>query len=440
MSRLIQAPPSKSASHRAAIAAALTPGMSRLDNLLTSDDIARTLTCLSTLGATLDWHGGSLRITGMRTASEPASEQASLDLNVGESGTTCRLIAPIAALRQGSCLIHGEGRMHERPIGELTTALAELGVTIHWQGTEGYPPFVLTSRGLTGGAVDVSLEESSQFLSGLLLAAPMASGETLLGIGGSKAVSWPYAALTLQTMQEFGVQVRAEERCGQGWQTTDWAELTDIRPGQVRFRVSPQQYQPREAFIEGDWSNASYFLAAGLLLPGGVTVGGLKHDSVQGDRSIIDFLNRMGAAPAWESQGLHTSPGMLHGADLDMGRCPDLVPTMAVLASLVQGPTRIRNVAHLRLKESDRLEALASQIAKTGCSIRTTPDGLDIQPAAITPGQRIDFSVYGDHRLAMSLALYELVGLDVQLDDPKCVAKSFPGFWEAWASLGPENL
>jgi len=433
MTCFIAAPPSKSASHRAAIAAALAPGTSVLENLLNSADIARTLTCLSTLGSALDWNGGNLRLTGLQQA--PVERHQPLDLNVGESGTTCRLITPIAALQPGSCRVHGEGRMHERPIGELASALEMLGAEIEWLGTPGYPPLLLSSAGLKGGTTTISLEESSQYLSGLLLAAPRAAGEVLINVAGRTAVSWPYAALTLQTMDDFGVQVGVEQRRGSSWEQTDWSGLSDIRPGQVRFRVPPQEYTAREYVIEGDWSNASYFLAAGLLLPGGVTVGGLRADSVQGDRAIVDYLTRMGAAPAWENQGLHTAPCTLHNAVLDMGRCPDLVPTMAVLASLVPGRTVITNVAHLRLKESDRLEGLASEIAKTGCTITASSDGLSIEAAQIQPGQSISFSTYGDHRMAMSLSLYELAGIEVQLDDPGCVNKSFPGFWTAWEAV-----
>lgn len=432
---IIQAPPSKSLSHRGLIAAALTRGESVVSNVLQSDDIQRTRDCLTALGADIAAEGSTCRVRGAVPSAGSGPDDEPVSLNVGESGTTCRLIAPVAAALGKRCRIFGEGRMHERPIGELSLALQELGATFAWEAQAGYPPCILEASGLSGGSAEISLEESSQYLSGLLLAAPLAESGISLGIRGRKAVSWPYVGLTLQTMQAFGVEPRMEMRRGSGWQEVSWEEVRVLRPGEVRFHIEPASYAPQSFWVEGDWSNASYFLAAGALLPQGLTVGGLGRHSIQGDRMMADILRTMGAAIEWERSGLSVRPGKLNGAELDMGFCPDIVPTVAVLASLAEGPTRITNVAHLRIKESDRLGGVAKEIEKAGAKTIIFEDGLEIHPNKGALPERLAFRTYGDHRMAMSLSLFELAGCTVDLDDPKCVAKSFPGFFQSWEAV-----
>jgi 3-phosphoshikimate 1-carboxyvinyltransferase len=399
--------------------------------MLSSQDIERTLACLQALGAAVDAEEGSLIVQGMpQEFSRPDRERA--DLNVGESGTTCRLMIAVAAAGKKACRVHGQGRMHERPIGELAQALVPLGTNFQWEAKEGYPPFVLQAQGLSGGTTAISLEESSQYLSGLLLAAPLAQGELCINVQGQKAVSWPYVSLTLQVMEAFGLKVQVELLEENKWQQVSWKEVTQVRPGEIRFRISPQEYKPREFTVEGDWSNSSYFLAAAALGPVPVCLNKVFADSRQGDKAIVSILEKMGAETSWDGPALTVFPAQLQGADLDMGSCPDLVPTVAVLASMAQGGTRISNVAHLRIKESDRLQALANEIAKTGARIEVLEDGLQIDPMPLNRGARIDFCTYGDHRLAMSLSLFELAGIGVELDKPQCVAKSFPDFWQKW--------
>jgi 3-phosphoshikimate 1-carboxyvinyltransferase len=418
------------------LAAALAPGESRLFNVLSSQDITRTLSCLSALGAKIRREQDHIALTGL-DLSAPDGAQATepVDLDVGESGTTCRLITPIAALTGQACTIHGQGRMHDRPIGALTRVLEQLGVAFAWHGREGYPPLTLSSSGLNGGEVDISLEESSQYLSGLLLAGPLARSPLTIGVSGDKAVSWPYVALTLQVMQDFGVAPRVQTRIMDHWQDTPWTDITAVHPGRIRFLLQPGSYTPREAHVEGDWSNASYLIASGLFLHRGVRVRNLNCQSLQGDRKFLDILAAMGAHPICQGSSATLSPSPLTGADLDMGSCPDLVPTVAVLASLADGRSRIRNVAHLRLKESDRLQALATEISRTGCRVELQEDGLLIEPGPHPRGRRIDFTTYGDHRLAMSLSLYGLAGVGVRLDNPDCVQKSFPSFWKTWDTI-----
>lgn len=426
----VQAPPSKSASHRALIASALADGESRLYNLLASQDLERTRDCLGRLGAGIRDENGATLVRGMDTRSRRGPEPVELD--VGESGTTCRLIAAVAAFLGGVCRISGRGRMHRRPMGSLTRALEALGAEVTWEGEPGCPPLVIDARGIAPGRAGVDLEQSSQFLSGLLLGGPALSAPLHVDITGDRVVSWPYVALTLRVMREFGAKFQVEALQDGTWQEVAWEGLTRAEPGRVRFTVYPGPYAPLEYMVEGDWSNASYLLAAGALKASGIRVQGLDPDSVQGDRAILDILRTMGAGVAVSGGEISVNPGEIRGADLDMGSCPDLVPTVAVLACLARGATRIRNAAHLRLKESDRLGDLAGEIAKTGAEVELHPDGATITPPPDPAAGPVRFDPHGDHRLAMAFSLFGLAGVDFSLSDPGCVAKSFPSFWETW--------
>ena len=435
----VAAPPSKSFSHRAVIAAALARGTSRLTGLLDSQDITRTRACMAAMGA--DFHpqsDGSLIVSGVAgrpQGGDPEGDAPAL-LDVGESGTTCRLLVAVAAAGTGVFEVRGEGRMHDRPIGELVRALLPLGVEILYLEKSGCPPLHIAARGLRGGEAAISLEDSSQYLSGLLLAAPMAAAPLTINISGQKTVSWPYVAITLSMLADFGVPFAVETLEGdEAWKKADWRALTDVVPGRTRFVMQPAPYTPREHVVEGDWSSASYFLAAGAVGREPVTVTGLRPDSLQGDRAILDILAAMDARIDVSPEGVTVLPSGLSGRELDMGRCPDLVPTVAAAACFASGETVIRNVAHLRLKESDRIEAVAENCTQAGAVVTTTADGMRIRPKALRTDQRVEFSSFNDHRLAMSAALFELAGIDVVLDNPGCVAKSFPTFWEKWATI-----
>jgi len=441
----VEAPASKSLSHRALICAALAQGHSSLSGVLESQDTERTMACLTACGASFARVGaGEYRVSGMPNGPKggPESGEAltgeAADLDVGESGTTCRLLAGVVTAGRGRFRIHGAPRMHERPLGEPARALASQGVRFHFEAKPGYPPVVIETQGLPGGAVDVRLEESSQYLSGVLLAAPLARAPMTIALSGSKAVSWPYVSLTLQTMADFGAPAVVEALGENGFVPVDHRSVARAEPGKLRFQVTPAPYRPRSLRVEGDWSNASYFLAAGAVGKRPVRVRGLRRDSLQGDRAILDILAAMGAQVHWDEDGVTVSApaeGALHGVNLDMGACPDLVPTVAVAACFAQGPTTIVNVAHLRIKESDRLQALATEIAKTGCGTEILPDGLVITPAPLKAGQRIEFCAYADHRLVMGPSLFALAGIETVFDNPGCVAKSFPGFWDAFAPV-----
>ena len=421
-------------SHRALIAAALAPGQSRVSGLLDSQDIRRTRACLTACGATFAEDDGAVLVTGMPHGPRGGSPEQPADMNVGESGTTCRLLAGVLAAGQGAFRIHGEGRMHERPIGEVFRALDSQGVIAVYEALHGFPPLVLSTYGLRGGELEISMEESSQYLSGLLLAAPLARGPLTIGVSGSKVVSWPYVALTLQVLEDFGVPAVVELLEDGHWMAVQRGQAFEARPGAIRFVMEPGVYKSRPYAVEGDWSNASYFLAAGALGPNAVNVSGLRADSLQGDRAILGILERMGASVSWDKGRVlvQPAPGGLKGAALDMGHCPDLVPTVAVAASLAKGETVIRNVAHLRIKESDRLVALASEITRAGCGAELLSDGIRVIPGTPAADREAPFLTYGDHRMAMSLSLFGLAGVPVALDNPGCVAKSFPGFFEQW--------
>ncbi|RQD76862.1 3-phosphoshikimate 1-carboxyvinyltransferase [Desulfonatronospira sp. MSAO_Bac3] len=430
----LKAPPSKSVSHRALLAAGLAGGTSVLENVLVSEDILRTRDCLAALGAKFSGDDSAPVVQGLGgRIKAPSLDPVKLD--VGESGTTCRLLAAIVSAGQGSFEISGAGRMHERPIKSLGQSLEGQGVRFKYLGLDGCPPVRIESSGLPGGVVTVGLDESSQYLSGILLASTMATTSLVINIGGKKVVSWPYVHLTLQTMQRFGNPARLQTLQEGHWRHADPDQVQRVEPGKIRFVVHPGVLNPVRYRVEGDYSNASYLLAAGAVGEFPVEVSGLDLESRQGDRRILEILELMGAKISETKNGVMVSPARLHGVDLDMGTCPDLVPTVAVVASMATGTTRISNVAHLRIKESDRLAGVQQEVSRAGCRCGLKEDGLEIEPAELLRGSQVQFKTYGDHRMAMSLSLYELAGIQTALDNPACVNKSFPGFWEEWENI-----
>lgn len=350
------------------------------------------------------------------------------------------MLTAVLAAGMGRFRVHGAPRMHERPIGELTAALETLGVSFTFEGKPGFPPFVLKTCGLDGGEVGIGMDESSQYLSGVLLAAPLARAPLTVNIGGSKVVSWPYVGLTLQALENFGVPFSVERKEGGAWSAVDWHTLEQAEPGNVRFRMVPAMYRAGRYAVEGDWSGASYLLAAGAIGPRPVRIEGLRADSLQGDRVMLDILRDMGARIDIEPDAVTVHPSELRGVVADMSRCPDLVPTVAVVAAHASGPTRLWNAAHLRIKECDRIAVPAQELSKVGVRCDEHDDGLTIHgdPALASRLHSLDgiaFSAHGDHRIAMSLALLELRGGRLTLDDPSCVSKSFPNFWECWGQV-----
>ncbi len=435
----LRAPSSKSVSHRMLIAAALARGESLVHHALASADLERTRSVLHAAGAILDDLGnGSWKVIGMPLGPIGGTKTAT-DCDVGESGTTCRLLTAILAAGRGLFRVHGVQRMHERPIGELTSALSALGASITFEGKEGYPPLVIHAKGLSGGDVDLSIDASSQYLSALLLAAPFCTSPLRISLTGKKIVSWPYVGLTLQVLENCGISFSVEQQQNGVWRKTAWRELKTARPGALRITAMPGAYRPGTYDVEGDWSGASYLLAAGAVGRNSVLVTGLRPDSMQGDRTILDILRSMGAACTFRPSGILVEPSALHGIEADMGNCPDLVPTVAMLAAFADGNTRIVNIAHLRIKECDRISACAALLSMAGVRSEETQDTLTIHGSGPTkpriPAGTI-LPTWNDHRMAMSAALLGLVpGNSVILDDPHVVCKSFPTFWDVWSTL-----
>ena len=418
----VTVPGSKSLTNRALIAAALANGTSILSNALFAEDTHRMTDTLERLGFAIatDPRGNRIEMTG-RGGFIPNTEA---ECFCGNSGTTLRFGAALASLGRGSYVFDGIERMRQRPIGQLGDALRALGAHVEYAGQDGFPPIRLVARGLSGGNVTFDRPPSSQFVSALLLAAPAAAGDVMIEVNGQLPGA-PYVRATARLMSEFGPSV-----------------IEDYGAAVSRFIVpAPQAYGPRHYRIEPDASNASYFLAAPAVAGGRVTVEGLGTDSIQGDVAFVDILERLGCRVERETDRLSVfgpkAGERLRGIDIDLNRMPDMVQTLAVVALFAEGPTAIRNVANLRLKETDRLAALCRELTKLGAQTEERPDGLVIQPPDHVRPAAID--TYNDHRMAMSFALAGLAVDGLVINDPECVAKTFPDFFERWTALSGQT-
>jgi 3-phosphoshikimate 1-carboxyvinyltransferase len=400
-------PGSKSYTHRALMAAGLAAGESVLINALAAEDTQLTARALAQLGAGIDWQGTTVRVTGQNGHWRPVAEP----IYLGNSGTSMRFLTALVALGEGEYLLTGTQRLCRRPLGELLTALGEIGVRTVCEKDDGCPPVRVTG-GLTGGQTHLSGGTSSQYLSALLFIGPLAPQGLEIQVTG-ELVSRPYVDLTLEVLGDFGISY--------------------YREGYRYFQLpGGQVYQPQEYQIEADASSASYFWAAAALTGGRVTITNLNLSSSQGDAAFPTVLERLGCTIESTPAGLTVQGGPLKGVEVNMAAMPDLVPTLAVLAAFAQGDTVITGVAHLRHKESDRLAAVATELTKLGIEARETDDGLVIR-GGVPRGAVIH--TYDDHRLAMSFAVAGLKAAGMRIADPDCVAKSFPDFWEFFARL-----
>ena len=418
----VRVPGSKYEANRFLIAAALTEGTTRLTGLPEGDDVRAAISAVGALGGSAAGHGDCLKVSGIAAdvrpgpSFEPGNPR---QVSVGESGTLLRFLTAAAATAPGSITITGRGRIRERPVAGLVAALGTLGADIETTG--GFAPLTVRSGRLAGGAVSVSASESSQFASGLLLAAPRAAGAVSVELEGDP-VSASYLDLTVSVMARCGVNVE--------------------RPGPGRFRVaSGARYRPGDHRISGDWTAASYFFGAAALAPGRVTVDGLDPESPQGERGFPELLRRMGCevseAPSEEGVRVTvTGASRLRGISVDMRSMPDAAPTLAAIAPFAEGTTRIHGTAHLRHKESDRIAALADGLGRRGARPTATEDGLAIEPPENGALRAAALDAHGDHRIAMALALTGLRLPGVRIRSPRVVAKSFPSFWRALAGLG----
>jgi len=397
----ITVPGSKSLTNRALVCAAMAKGESLIRNHSDSTDTAMMINGLNQLGVLARPAGGTLVVEGMGGRLYAPR----FPIPVGNAGTTLRFLLSVAARAQGITVFEGSERMGQRPISDLVEAFRDLGILV--EHLPGIARYTVHGGTFQGGAVTVSGEKSSQFISSLLLAAPGTAQGIAVHVRGALA-SAPYLAMTADVMQMFGVKVQVTG--------------TD-------YRVSPGgSYRPTHYDVEPDASSATYAFGAASVTGGAVTVKGVQKASLQSDAGLLDVLGEMGCSIEWIPEGVTVSRrGMLRGVTVDMNRMPDAVPTLVAVALFASGPTRITNVAHLRFKESDRLGTLAAELHQLGADITVLDDGMVIRPVPLH-GATLD--AHEDHRLAMSFALIGLRVPGITILGPDCVAKSFPRFWD----------
>lgn len=408
----IRPPGSKSITNRALVCAALAEGRSILTGALDSEDTQVMIESLRRLGIEVEHEPAAHVLAVSGCAGQIPSRGA--DLYVANSGTSMRFLTALAGLGQGTFRIDGVARMRQRPIQDLLDALAQLGVEAVGESAGGCPPVVVHARGLPGGTATIAGNISSQFLSGLLMAAPYAQRPVELVVSG-ELVSKPYVEMTLAVMDAFGVTVENRQLS--------------------RFIVLPQRYRGRRYAVEPDASAASYFFAAAAVAGGRVAVEGLSRGSLQGDIRFCDCLAQMGCDVRYESDRtvVARDPDRpLRGIEVDMNAISDTVQTLGAVALFANGPTTITGVAHIRHKETDRIAALAAELRKLGAEVEERDDGLRIVPGNLH-GAEID--TYDDHRMAMSLAIAGLAVPGVVIRNPGCTAKTYPRFFEDLQSL-----
>jgi 3-phosphoshikimate 1-carboxyvinyltransferase len=410
----VRLPGSKSISNRVLLLAALSDGVTEVRDLLKSDDTDRMLDALRILGVSVESLGdNAYRVTGC--GGDFPNKDAKLFL--GNAGTAFRPLTAALSLSGGSYELSGVPRMHERPIGDLVDALRQLGASIKYLGKEGFPPLQISTANLAGDSVQVRGDVSSQFLTGLLMALPLTGQTVKIEVVG-ELISKPYIEITLAMMGRFGVSVERK-----GWQSF------------VVF--GGQCYQsPGTVFVEGDASSASYFIAAGTIGSGPLRVEGVGRDSVQGDVRFAEELRKMGAeismGPNWiEATG--PASGKLSAIDIDCNHIPDAAMTLAVAALFADGTTTLRNIASWRVKETDRIAAMATELRKVGARVDEGADYLRITPPAQIGHATID--TYDDHRMAMCFSLAAFGGAGIRINDPQCVAKTFPEYFAEFTKV-----
>ena len=407
----LRMPGSKSLSNRALLLAAMARGTTTVTNLLQSDDTRHMQAALTALGVRLEQRDGPTELVVHGLGGALSQPQARLFL--GNAGTAMRPLTAALCLGHGEYVLEGEPRMMERPIADLVEALRSLGAEIDYLAAPGFPPLRIRARGLCGGSVQVRGNVSSQFLTALLMAAPLCASPLRIVVNGD-LISKPYIAITLEEMRRFGVMV----------------ENVDYR----EFLVPTASYDsPGRCLVEGDASSASYFLAGAALAGGPVRVEGVGAKSVQGDIRFAEVLGRMGAKVSWGDDWIEVSRGELVGVDLDLNHIPDAAMTLCPLALFAQGPTRIRNVGSWRVKETDRLAAMATELRKVGAQVEEGSDSITIVPP--TQFRHAEIATYNDHRMAMCFSLVSLGGVPVTILDPGCVSKTFPEFFSTFALL-----
>ncbi len=407
----VEIPGSKSITNRALLIAALAGSESTLENALFSDDTHWCATCLQQLGLPVRAESQAARfnVTGM--GGQIPARQA--DLFVGNSGTTARFITALAALGEGQYRFNGVARMRERPMDEQLKVLQANGAAVDFEGQPGCMPYTLHSRGLAGGILRLEANQTSQQLSALLMVAPYAQHDMQLEVVG-ELVSGAYIDITLRVMADFGVEV--------------------TRPGPTRFDIKAgQRYYAQTYTVEPDASNASYFLAAAAVTGGRVRVKHLSRHSCQGDAQFVQVLAAMGCqVEATETYIEVRGPAQLTGLELDMNDMSDLAQTLAAIAPFAATPVTIRNVEHIRFKETDRLTAVVTELRRLGARVEEFSDGLTIYPGPLTPAA---IETYDDHRMAMAFAVTGLKTPGLIIKDPGCTGKTFPDFFSRFLQM-----
>lgn len=420
---IVRLPGSKSISNRILLLAALSEGVTDICDLLASDDTARMLDALSTLGVSILQIGKDhYRLQGVGGQFPLRFPIKEADLFLGNAGTVFRPLTAVLALAQGYYHLSGVPRMHERPIGDLVDALRQVGADITYLGKEGFPPLQIKPGRVHPGEITVRGDVSSQFLTALLMVLPFLRTEMdelpVITVAG-ELISRPYIDLTIALMARFGVQVEREE----------WRRFTV--PADQRYR------SPGQVFVEGDASSASYFLAAGAIGRGPVRVEGIGRASVQGDIRFAEALQQMGADISFGDNWIEASapgPGGLRAIDLDCNHIPDAAMTLAVTALFARGSTVLRNIASWRVKETDRIAAMAQELRKLGAEVEEGHDFLQITPPGGELVANAAIDTYDDHRMAMCFSLVSF-GAPVRINDPRCVSKTFPDYFEKFATI-----
>jgi len=414
----ITLPGSKSISNRTLLLAALANGTTDIHDLLASDDTARMLEALQILGVKLKkLAGNTWQVVGCEGSfPNKGTQEKPVDLFLGNAGTAFRPLTAALAFSNGYYYLHGVPRMHERPIGDLVDALHQAGAQIEYLGNEGFPPLKTSPAKLNlSQSIKIRGDVSSQFLTALLMALPLTKQQATIEVVG-ELISKPYIEITLNLMAKFGVQVLRD-----GWQ---------------QFSISnrSEYLSPQVIFVEGDASSASYFLAAGAVA-GEVQVNGLGKNSIQGDVKFTEALELMGAEIHFDENSIIASNiGKLKAIDLDCNHIPDAAMTLAILALFADGTSTLRNIASWRVKETDRIAAMATELRKVGAIVEEGADYITITPPAqLTPNAVID--TYDDHRMAMCFSLVSLGGVPITINDPKCVNKTFPDYFEAFKKI-----
>jgi 3-phosphoshikimate 1-carboxyvinyltransferase len=410
----LQLPGSKSISNRVLLLAALAHGTTEVRDLLQSDDTERMLDALRTLGVKIEALGGNAcRVTGC--GGDFPVKEASLFL--GNAGTAFRSLTAALALSGGHYVLSGVPRMHERPIGDLVEALRQLGADIRYQKNEEFPPLEIFPAMIAGDILQVRGDVSSQFLTGMLMALPLMGRTVSIEVVG-ELISRPYIEITLAMMARFGVKVERQ----------DWQRFVVF--GGQRY------HSPGTVYVEGDASSASYFLAAGAIGGGPVRVEGVGKNSVQGDVRFAEALQQMGARIALCDNWMEASApqtGRLQAIELDCNHIPDAAMTLAIVALFADGSTMLRNIASWRVKETDRIAAMATELRKLGATVEEGADYIRITPPARFRAAAID--TYDDHRIAMCFSLAAFGGAGVRINDPKCVAKTFPDYFDMFKQV-----